>query len=117
MQFVMLIYETADQLAARSDPARMQTHFGAWKAYSEALRKAGVIVGGNALQPPQTGATLRLKNGGRQVQDGPYADTKDQLGGFMVFEVPDLETALDWAARCPAANGGAVELRPVAPMG
>jgi hypothetical protein len=58
------------------------------------------------------GTTLRQRDGKRQVQDGPYADTKEQLGGFYEIDVPDLDTALDWAARCPAAATGAVEVRP-----
>ena len=73
-----------------------------------------VYVGGEPLQVPETGTTVRLKDGKRRVQDGPFADTKEQLGGFMILELPSLDVALDWAARCPAASGGAVEVRPLA---
>ena len=59
---------------------------------------------------------MRLRDGNRQVQDGPYADSKEPLGGYMIFDVEDLDTALDWAARCPAAAYGAVELRPIHKM-
>jgi hypothetical protein len=69
--------------------------------------------GGKGLEPPSTGTTVRLRDGERIVQDGPYADTKEQLGGFFVIDVPDLDAALDWAARCPAATDGVVEVRPV----
>jgi hypothetical protein len=64
------------------------------------------------LQVPETGTTVRLKEGKRRVQDGPFADTKEQLGGFTILELPSLDAALDWAARCPAASIGAVEVRP-----
>jgi hypothetical protein len=70
------------------------------------------MVGGAGLQPPPLGTTVRERDGKRHVQDGPYADTKEQLGGFYEIDVPDLDTALDWAARCPSASTGAVEVRP-----
>lgn len=88
----------------------------AYRAYSEALSKAGVLTGGHALQAGHTTTTVRIKDGQRQVQDGPYADTKEQLGGFFVIEVADLDEALDWAAKCPAAGHCAVEVRPVLEM-
>ena len=70
------------------------------------------MVGGSGLQPPSVATTVRQRDDKRQVQDGPYADTKEQLGGYYEIEVADLDTALDWAARCPAAATGAVEVRP-----
>ncbi|MEE8272528.1 MAG: YciI family protein [Alphaproteobacteria bacterium] len=116
MSYVMLIYESEDALAARSDEERKEAYWGAWGAYHKALMDAGVITGGASLQPGHTGTTLRLRQGDRQVQDGPYADTKEQLGGYMIFDVPTLDAALDWAARCPAAEYGAVEIRPIHKM-
>jgi hypothetical protein len=74
----------------------------------------GVYVGGDALHLPETGTTVRRTEGKRHVQDGPYANTKEQLAGFAVLELPSLDEALDWAARCPAAAAGAVEVRPLA---
>ena len=73
------------------------------------------MVGGNGLQPPETGTTLRIEGGTRHVQDGPYADTKEMLGGYVVVDAPDLDAALKWAARAPCASDGAgsVEVRPV----
>ncbi len=65
---------------------------------------------------PRPATTVRLRDGRRQVQDGPYADSKEQLGGYFILDVPDLDVALDWAARCPAAPGGSVEIRPVMVM-
>lgn len=115
MQFTMLIYENAATVALREDPVHAGPYWGSWTAYIQSLQEAGVMAGGNVLQPATTATTLRLRDGQRQVQDGPYAETKEQLGGFITLEVPDLDTALDWAARCPAAPVGAVEVRPVLP--
>jgi hypothetical protein len=111
MQFLLLIYESPDAFATRNKDA----YTGAWRAYHKALVDAGVFVDGNPLQVPETGTTVRLKEGKRRVQDGPYADTKEQLGGFTILELPSLDAALDWAARCPAASYGAVEVRPLVP--
>jgi hypothetical protein len=110
---MMLIYETAEDFAARSN--EQQPLIGAWRAYYRALVDAGVYVGGAPLQPPSTGATVRVHAGRRRVQDGPYADTKEQLGGQIVLDVASLDDALDWAARCPTAATGAVEVRPLSP--
>jgi hypothetical protein len=113
VRYVMLIYETADDFAARSNDDGNRL-FGAWRAYHRQLLEAGVYVSGAPLQPPdETGTTVRVRSGRRQVEDGPYADTKEQLGGFMILELPSLDAALDWASRCPTAASGAVEIRPV----
>jgi hypothetical protein len=114
MQFALLVYESQEAFATRnkdeSDP-----YIGAWRAYYKALVDAGVYVGGDPLEVPETGTTVRLTESKRHVQDGPYADTKEQLGGFLILELPSLDAALDWAARCPTASAGAVEVRPLAP--
>lgn len=112
MKYMMAIYETEADFSNRTDEKK-DVFWGAWRAYHQAMVDAGVLVGGNALQPPSTGTTVRLKGGKRQVQDGPYADTKEQLGGYIILELPSLDAALEWAARCPAAATGAVEVRPV----
>lgn len=112
MHYTLLIYQTADDFAARSDPARHGAFWGAFLPYVKALQEAGVVVAGAGLEPPGAAATVRL-GGGRQVQDGPYADTKEQLGGFFVLDLPDMDAALDWAARCPV--GAAIEVRPALP--
>ena len=70
------------------------------------------MAGGKGLAPPSTGATVRFRDGDRTVQDGPYADTKEQLGGFFILDVADLDTALEWAGPAPIHQGGAVEVRP-----
>jgi len=114
MQFALLIYESPEAFAARkSDDADPYT--GAWRSYHRALVESGVFVGGDPLQVPETATTIRIKEGKRSVQDGPYADTKEQLGGLTILELPSLDAALEWAARCPAASYGAVEVRPLDP--
>ena len=113
MQFALLVYESPDAFKARNS-SETDPYLGAWRAYHKALVEAGIYVGGNPLEVPETGTTVRLKEGMRRVQDGPY-DTKEQLGGFIILELPSLDAALDWAARCPAASDGAVEVRPLHP--
>ena len=88
---------------------------GAYHSYTEALTKAGVLVGSNRLRPISTATTVRVANGKTQVLNGPYADTKEQLGGYFLIDVPDLDAAISWAARCPASSHGTVEVRPVWP--
>jgi hypothetical protein len=86
----------------------------AFHAYAEALADAGVLVSAEVLQPSSNTTTLTLRDGGLRVQDGPYADTKEQLGGTFVLDVPDLDAALAWAEKCPAAQWGTIEIRPSA---
>ena len=115
MQFMLLLNETADDFAARTDPERSGTYWGGWTAFIGAMAQAGVIVTGDGLQGPHAATTLRVKDGQRLVEDGPMADTKEQLGGYFVIEVEDLDAALDWAARAPSALTASVEVRPVLP--
>ena len=114
MQFALLIYESPEAFATRNSDGT-DPYTGAWRAYYKALVDAGIYVGGDPLQVPETGTTVRIKDGKRRVQDGPFADTKEQVGGFTILELPSLDAALEWAARCPAASVGAVEVRPVSP--
>ena len=90
-----------------------QRWLGAYKAYMEAMSHAGVLKGGMGLKQTATATTVRVADGKTQVLDGPYADTKEQLGGFHIIEVADLDAALQWAARSPTALHGVVEVRPV----
>lgn len=116
MKYTILIYENEDDFSTRTDAKRRDDYFGAYRAYTKALTDAGVFLGGAPLQPAQSATTVRQRDGRRRVQDGPYAETKEQLGGYYVIEAVDLDQALDWAARCPAASTGAVEVRPNLPM-
>ena len=114
MQFALLVYESPDAFASRINDGT-DPYIGAWRAYYQALVEAGVYVGGAPLEVPETGTTVRLHDGKRRVQDGPFADAKERLGGFMILELSSIDDALDWAARCPAASSGAIEVRPLAP--
>jgi hypothetical protein len=112
MQFTILVYETEADFSARADERRKDAYWGAYRAYTKALADAGVMTGGAGLQPPHLATTVRHQGGQRHVQDGPYAEVKEQLGGYYIIDVPDLDHALDWAARCPAASRAGVEVRP-----
>ena len=112
MQYILLLH--ADEAGfARMTPAEQQQGMAAYMAYSEALNKAGAMKGSNRLQPVATATTVRIVDGKTQVLDGPYADSKEQLGGYFLIDVPDLDAALSWAARCPGASHGVVEVRPI----
>jgi hypothetical protein len=112
MQYTLMFYLSPDEFTARIDPKRSEAFWGAFLPYMQAVRDAGIFRGGAGLETPDTATTVTIRDGKRLVQDGPYADTKEQLGGFFVIEVPDLDTALDWAARYPAGPHGLVEVRP-----
>ncbi len=87
-----------------------------YEAYSQALVDAGAIVGGNALRPPATATTVRVRDGQTLTTDGPFAETKEVLGGYFVIDVESLDEALEWAARCPGARTGSIEVRPLMAM-
>ncbi len=115
MQYMLLLNETEGEFAQRNHPEHAQTYWGGWNAFIGAMAQAGVIVNGDGLHGPQTATTVRVRDGKRLVQDGPFADTKEQLGGYFVIEVADLDAALAWAARAPSASYASVEVRPVMP--
>ena len=109
MRYALLVYETEAGVKNRSDPE----YQAAYQAYISAIYGAGVAIGGSGLEDAATTTTtFRIVGGERQIQDGPFADTKEQLAGFFLIDVPDLDKALEWAARCPStARGGIVEIR------
>lgn len=113
MEYLLLALEDEDAFAAREDQERAGPYWSSWQGYIEALTASGVLRGAGGLTPPAAATTLRLRDGRRLVQDGPYAETKEQLGGYFVLDVPDVEAALEWAARCPSAANGSVEVRPL----
>ena len=112
MQYLLTLY--ADE-AGWSNMSKSEQEQGvaAYMAYGEALKAAGAWQGSNRLQPIATATTVRVANGKTQVLDGPYADSKEQVGGYYLIDVADLDAALSWAARCPGANHGVVEVRPI----
>jgi hypothetical protein len=112
MKYAILIYEPASDFERRTD-ASAKEYWAGWMAYTKAISEAGVMTGGAGLEGPSTATTLKVRGGSRDIQDGPYADTKEQLGGFYLIDVPDLDEALKWAQRCPASPTGIVEVRPL----
>ena len=111
MKYMLLIYEDD---AARVE--NMDDWMPTCSAYVQAMIKAGIYVCGDRLRGAGTATTVRVIEGRTQVVDGPYVEAKEQLGGFHVIDVPDLDAALAWAARCPSASRGTVEVRPVWPL-
>jgi len=94
-------------------PEQWQTAVGPWQEFDQELIGAGAFVAGDALQPSDTATTVRLSESGETVTDGPFAETKEQRGGFHLLECADLDEALEWAKKVPISPGGAVEVTPV----
>jgi hypothetical protein len=116
MEYLLMIYADQAQFEKLSQ-AQVTEAMGAYRAYTEALQKSGTLCGSNRLRPTQTATTVRVKSGKTEVLNGPYAETREQLGGYYLIDVPDLDTALSWAARCPGAGHGTIEVRPIWPTG
>jgi len=116
MQYMIAFYETDAQFKERTDPAKSQAYWGAWGAYIKALYETGKVVSGAGLQPPATATTVRVRKGERLVQDGPYADTKEQLAGFYMIEAGNLDEAVKIASGIPPARVGCIEVRPIRPI-
>lgn len=108
MQFLALIYSTEG-----SEDVDFPTLIGQYNAFGQAASEAGVMVGGNALQPVSTATSVRIRNDKSTITDGPFAETKEQLGGYYLLECKDLDEALSWAAKIPSARHGTIEVRPV----
>lgn len=112
MQYILMLHAPEAGWTSMTE-AQQQQAMGAFYAYTEALKKAGVLKGLNRLQPSAMTTTVRVTNGKSQVLNGPYVDTKEQLGGYYIIDVPDLQAAIAWAERCPTATHGTVEVRPL----
>lgn len=112
MQYLLMIYSNESRWPGMPAAEREQA-IAAHAAYGEALRKAGAFVGTNRLLPTAAATIVRVANGKSQVLDGPYAESKEQLGGYYLIDVPDRDAAIIWASRCPAASYGTIEVRPV----
>jgi hypothetical protein len=115
VQVSLLIYESQGGFAARNDPVAQDAYWAGTMQYLAALRAAGVLLGGTGLEPPSTAQRVVFQGGKPQIQDGPYADTKEQLGGLFMLEVGSWEEALRWAERFPPRPGVIVEVRPNMP--
>jgi hypothetical protein len=109
-QYMLLICSPVDD---QRSPEEMQAELPRWFEYTQALQDAGVLVAGDALQPIDTATTVRVRDGETVITDGPFAETKEALGGYYILDVPDLDEALKWAARIPNVHRGSVEVRPV----
>jgi hypothetical protein len=112
MQYLLILYSNESGWS-KMTPAEQEQGMAAYAAFTEALKKAGALAGSNRLQPISAATTVRVANGKTQVLNGPYADSKEQLGGYYLIDVPDLDAAISWAARCPTASHGVVEVRPI----
>jgi hypothetical protein len=115
MQFMLIFNEIPAEFGRHDDPAARPAYFGAWGAYVGAIQQAGIVLSGNGLQPPRTATHVRVAGGQRQVQQAPFSQTPEQLGGYFIVETASLDEALEWAARAPCASAGSVEVRPVLP--
>lgn len=113
MKYTLFLYNDEASFA-NAPPAAMQQVQAAFQAYTQALKDAGVFVATDWLRPSGTATVITLKDGARRVQDGPYAATKEQLGGLYMIDVANLDEALKWAEQCPSARQGLIEVRPSA---
>lgn len=115
MRYLLLIY--GEEPTEQAPQEQVDAIMAEWYAYDKALREAGAHLAGDALQGTHTATTVRVKGDERVVTDGPFAETREVLGGYYLIDVPDLDSALDWAARCPGAKYGSIEVRPVLELG
>lgn len=116
MEFVLTFNQPAAVYESNMDPVTGPPAMMAWKAYMDEMAAAGVMRGGNRLSP-LSATTVRVREGRRQIQDGPFADSKDLLGGYVVIEAASLDDAIGWAAKSPSSLTGSTEVRAVMPMG
>ena len=112
MKYLVMIYASEAE-EAKIVPEEMGKLMQAYHAYSEALVKAGAMQGSERLRPIADATSVRVRNGKTEVLNGPYAETREQLGGYYLIDVPDLDSALSWAARCPSSSYGTIEVRPI----
>jgi hypothetical protein len=112
MQYLLLIYDDETKWATM-DPALGQAMMAEYFEFTENVKKAGNYVGGEALQPTHTATTVRVRDGKTMTTDGPFAETREQLGGYYLVEAKDLDEAIAIAAKIPSAKIGSIEVRPI----
>lgn len=110
MKFLLMIHRDEQLLANVNVSDIISPEYA---AYNEAMAKAGINLGGQRLRPVSTAVSVRMKDGRTEILEGPYAETREQLGGFYMIDVADIDEAVKWAARCPAAQFGTIEIRPI----
>jgi hypothetical protein len=122
MRYALLIYTTRDAVLEPADepdvavPVRSDGVIDSWTAYTRSLKDAGALVALERLQPDETATSVRVRSAERLITDGPFIETKEQLLGFYLIEAPDLDSAIEWAARMPSVRRGTVEVRPIHPV-
>jgi hypothetical protein len=116
MQYLLMLH-SEEAGWDRMTQEQQQQGYAAYMAYTEALKQAGALRSSNRLRPSANSTTVRVANGKPQVLDGPYVESKEQIGGYYLIDVADLDAAISWASRCPGASHGVVEVRPVWAMG
>jgi len=116
MKYMLLLVDDPAQGAQPGSPA-YEEEMQEWSAYTDALIKAGAMVGGEALHGPEAATTVTVRGGERVVTDGPFIESKEVLGGYYIIDVADLDAAIEWAARTPNVRSGSVEIRPVMDVG
>ena len=113
-QYMLLIYSPTEM---RPTPEQMEAEMPKWMSYTEELQASGAMAAGDALMPIETATTVRVRDGETIISDGPFAETKEALGGYYLIDVEDLDAALAWAAKIPNVGYGSVEVRPVVVFG
>jgi hypothetical protein len=115
MQYMLLIYGSEERWQDASEEEQRDV-FQRYTAFSQALRDRGAYVAGEPLQQTATATTVRVRGDETLTTDGPFAETKEQLGGFYIIDVDTIDEAIEWAARIPAAEAGSIEVRPIMPV-
>jgi hypothetical protein len=113
MKYLLAIYRDNENRWNELSPEEQKAGIAAYERFTADAAAAGVLLGGEALQPTSAATTVTVRDGERQVTDGPFVETKEQLGGYFLVDCQNLDEALDWAARCPAAGHGTIEVRPI----
>ena len=113
MQYLLLIYQAELPAGAQPDPDEMAAEFAAYDVFTRETRDRGQFIAGEALEPTTTATSVRVQDGRTVVTDGPFAETKEALGGFYLLECKDLDEAIEMAAKIPAAKRGTIEVRPI----
>jgi hypothetical protein len=114
MEYMLTFHQPAEVIELIEDPVKGPPAMAPWMAYMGEMKTAGVMRSGNRLAPPWTATTVRIRDGRRVVQDGPFAETKEMAAGYVIIDVASLDEALHWAARSPSAASGSTEVRPLA---
>ena len=112
MKYLCLIYED-ESFWSKTPKQELDAIMGDFRAFSTTYKQSGHVLGGNALEPTATATTIRVRNGKMSTTDGPFAETREQLGGYYVLDVENLDEAIKWAYRCPGVKYGTIELRPI----